>query len=416
MAVNPVTFMIRSLKLKRCPPDGRHRAWVFLIVILCVFPRMAFSDDVEYHVKTGLREEYSDNLFFDEDHKEAGWSTVLLAEAGIKNSSERLKSSLSGQWTRTYIKDFHELNNDDWTITGGMDWNLYEKTSGSVHLSLGEDSNVDSYLLSTGLLLETKKHAFHKGDVSLNHRFSELFSSELTLNYSEETTESDTDDTGNFDLASRGASVGMVFQADERTTVQLYSGYGVYDYDTSSVDQIFAFLGFNRNVCERLSFFCNMGSRYTTYTYDVLTGIDMNAWPFRYIYGEERYDTWGFVGKAGFVFKDEDGSFRFSVDRSLQPSSGNTGAMDRTSVDVSGYTRLTEDLTFRMTGFFRLNKNDEDSGKDEERLKTFGLSPGLSYQMTDDIVITGNYGFSHYRSNAYSLQKNVYKIQADISF
>lgn len=394
---------------------GFVRSWALFIMIAWIFPQTAYPDDVEYRLKAGLKEEFSDNLFFDEDHEKEGWSAVLTTEAGVDNSSDRMKTALSGQWSRTFLKDYHRLNNDDWVVKSAVNWNAHEKTACHLNVSWGEDSDFDSYLSSTGLLLDTEKHEFLKGDMSVKQRFSERFSSELSLNYSDESTDSDTDDADDVDLTSKGGSAGIVFQASELALFQFYAGYGLYDYGTSTVEQVYASLGFSRNPEENLTFFCNAGSRYTTYTYKVLTGIDMRSYPVRYIYKDDHNYTWGLIGKAGLVYKTDDRSMQISIDESLQPSSGEARSMDRTSVDISGYRRLSKDLTLRLTTFFRLNRSDDGESEGKERLKTFGLSPGLSYQLADDFLISGAYAYTQYRSTDYQLRKNVFKIQIECS-
>jgi hypothetical protein len=423
MPMKIIVFMNRANGSIHCLSSCLHRthflkawSWALLLMISLIIPRMSHSDDFEYKMKAGLKEEFTDNLFFDQDNEKEGWSTVLMTQAILKNSSDRLKTRLSGEWSRTFYEDYHDLNNDDWVVKSGIDWISNENTTCTMNLSIGEDSNIDTWLSSTGLLLNTEKHEFMKGDVSINQRFSERFSSELAVSYTDESTASNDDGSGDYSLTSKGVSAGMEFQINELTIFNLNSGYGFYDYGTNTVEQVYASLGMSRSVGERLSFFCNMGSRYTTYAYDVLVGIDMGTNPPSYIYDETSYSNWGFIGKTGFVFKNEDSSIRLTVDESLQPSTGKSQSMDRTSVDVSYNKRLSDDFTYRITSFYRLNRSDEKDASGDERLKTFGLSPGFSYQLMDDLSLMGSYVFTNYRSSGYQLRKNVYRIQLEYSF
>lgn len=390
--------------------------WAWFIMISCTFPQMSYSDDFEYKMKAGLKEEFTDNLFFNEDKGLEAWSTILLTQAVLKNSSELLKTSLSGEWSQTVYEDYRDLNNDDWVVNSNLDWNPYEKASCSLNLSVGEDSNIDTYLSSTGLLLDTKKHEFLKGEISWSQRLSELLSSELAVSYSDESTVSHDEDLRDFTLTSRGVSAGMAFQINELTSLNLNSGYGFYDYDTSTVEQVYASLGMNRSVGEKLTFFCNMGSRYTTYAYDILVGIDRGTNPTGYIYNEVKYYSWGFIGKAGIGYKDEGSSMLLTVDESLQPSTGKAQSMERTSVDISYDKRFTDDATCRMSTFYRLNRGDKEDKLGDERSKTFGISSRLSYQLLDDLSLAGSYSFTEYSSSAYKAQKNVYRILLEYSF
>lgn len=390
--------------------------WALFIMLSCAFPKMSYSDDFEYKIKAGLKEEFTDNLFFNEDKGLEAWSTILMTLAMLKNSSEILKTSLSGEWSRTVYEDYRDLNNDDWVVNSNLDWNPHEKASCSLDLSVGEDSNIDNYLSSTGLLLDTKKHEFRKGDISWSQRLSERLSSELAVSYTDESTVSHDEGQRDFTLTSRSVSAGMEFQINELTNFNLNSGYGFYDYDTSTVEQVYASLGLSRGVGEKLTFFCNMGSRYTTYAYDILVGIDMSTNPPEYIYDEVRYYSWGFIGKAGFGYKDEDSSMQLSVDESLQPSTGKAQSVERTSVDVSYDKRFTDDATCRMSTFYRLNRSDKADKLGDERSKTFGISSRLSYQLLDDLSLAGSYSFTEYRSSAYKAQKNVYRILLEYSF
>jgi hypothetical protein len=340
-----------------------------------------------------------------------------MTQAILKNSSERLKTRLTGEWSRTFYTDYHDLNNDDWVVNSGIDWSFNENTTCTLNFSMGEDSNIDTYLLSTGLLLNTEKHEFIKGDISINQRLSERFSTELSLSYTDESTASNDVGSGDYSLTSKGISAGMAFQINELTIFNLNSGYGFYDYGTNTVEQVYASLGLNRSVGERLSFFCNMGSRYTTYKYNVLVGIDLGTNPPSYIYDETSYSNWGFIGKTGFVYKNEDSAIRLTVDESLQPSTGKSRSMERTSFDLSYNKRLSDDVTCRFTTFYRLNRSDEEDKSGDEHLKTFGLSPSLSYQLMDDLSLAGYYAFTEYRSSSgYQLQKNVYRILLEYSF
>ena len=390
--------------------------WAWFLIISCVIPRMSCSDEFEYKIKAGLKEEFTDNLFFNEDKGLEAWSTILMTQAMLKNSSEILKTSLSGEWSRTVYEKYRDLNNDDWVVNSGVNLHSHEKTSCSLSFSMGEDSNIDNYLSSTGLLLDTKKHEFLEGDVSLSHHLSERLSSELTASYTDEKTVSNDEGQRNFTLTSRSVSAGMEFQINELTSLNINSGYGFYDYDTNTVEQVYASLGLSRGVGEKLTFFCNMGSRYTTYAYDVLVGMDMGANPPEYIYDEVRYYSWGFIGKAGFGYKDEDSSMQLTVDESLQPSTGKAQSVERTSVDVSYDKRFTDDATCRISTFYRLNRSDKEDKAGDERSKTFGISSRLSYQLLDDLLLAGSYSFTEYRSSAYKAQKNVYRILLEYSF
>jgi len=417
LCICPIQWFGHGMLASLRQPNS-YKKWslsIFLVVYMFL-PCFSYSDDFDYKIKAGLREEYSDNVFFDEDKGMDAWSTVLMTQAILKNNTEILKTNLSGEWSRTVYDEYRDLNNDDWALKSRLIWYPGENTSYSLDLAVGEDSNIDTYLASTGILLDTKKHEYMKGDISLTHNLSERVSTELTMSYTDDSTESNDDGLDDFTLSSWGASAGMILTIDELTSLNLNSGFGLYDYDTSSVEQVYASLGLNRAVGETITFFCSMGSRYTTYTNDIIIGINMLSVPPSYLFGEKKHYSWGLIGKAGVVFKNEDSSVQLSVDENLQPSTGQAQSLERTSVDVSYHKQFTDDVTYRISALYRINRSDDEDPSETERTKTFGLSSSLSCLILDDLSLTGSYSFSKYRSETYQVQKNVYRVLLDYSF
>jgi len=387
-----------------------------MIVSPFIRPGNLYADMVDTKIILGIAEEYQDNLFFDEHHGKKAWASVLSSRVDLKKDTERLKIGLVGEADYSIYKKYHDLDNDDWSVSNSLLWSPSETVSCSSSVTYGNDSNIDRYLSTTGILLDTRDHEHLNWDLSLSRRLYERLSTVLNLGFSDETFRPADQSESDYSLSTYSASSGLIYQADELTSLNLYLGYAYYDYPTSTVDQVYVSLGMNRNISETLAYFLSLGTRSTTYRYEIITGIDDSVDPVTFVFGEKKIDTHGFIGRAGVTYNQEDHSLSLSVDQNLQPSSGQSQSVSRTSVSASLNKRFTSDLNFSVFSNYYYNRSDDPDLPNAVYSKSYRVGSSLSYLLSKSFSVQGNYSYSEYWTDHYKANKNIYGMKLTYNF
>jgi hypothetical protein len=381
-----------------------------------LLPCNLFADDLEYKIKAGYSQEYNDNLYSYAESRMADWASVLSSQIMLSSDTDRLKMRVSGDLSGTFYNKYHDLNKADWDVNNNVIWLADEKTRCTSSLAVGKNSNIDRYLSETGTLLGTREQRTLKWNGAVSHDLFERLSVDTGAEYNYQALETaDGNKTGNT-LNSEGFSTGLTFQADERTALNLFLGYGNYDYHTSTVNQVYTGLGLSRSIDEKLSFSISAGTRHTEFTYNSLVGIDFLSNPAVYIFKEKTNRDWGFIGNAGLNYRLDDGFFKLTIDESLKPSTGYGQSVSLTSVDMFYSKRLDEKFTCRISGLYRYSRSDDPALTGSLRTKTWQVSPGLDYLLRDDLILKGTYSHTEYREESGTITTNVFRILCDYTF
>lgn len=389
--------------------------WLLGIAALGLLAGVCRADDFTWEVKAGIAGEYGDNLYSEADDKASDGSMVLSSQARVSNDTERLKFQLAGELSGTVYGRYDDLNNLDWRVKNNVTWLAGERTSLSSNINVGEDSSIDRYLSETGTLLDTRKNRTLRWSGSVSHFLGERLTGFLGVDLADENLETGDDNGRDYSMNSYGLSSGLRFQADEQTRLSAVLGYGYYDYETSDVDQISAVAGVERSLSERLSCGLTAGALYTAYTYEVLEWRDNLNWtePPLIVTVEKTDRSWGFTGGANLSYRDDERTFRISVEEKSQPSTSEGRSLEVTSVNLGYQGKIDENLGYRVSGSYRFNRSDDPDLDSPLRTRTWQVSPALDYTIGDNLLIQGVYTFTEYREKPENIQRNVFRVMCE---
>ncbi|GAB6095174.1 hypothetical protein JCM14469_14260 [Desulfatiferula olefinivorans] len=401
------------------PREGSvRRAWgkpVWLVLVL-IFTAPCLASALDTRGSVGVAQEFNDNLFFDQSDKTQSQVTVLLSSLDLSMDSEVMKSRLSFDLNYSFYERERELDGEDWNVLHDLTWVFSERTRISSTLGFEEETGIDRYLASTGVLLDTRDHRSLDGRVTVYHLLHERITVDFGVGVGSERFSDSLSGSSEDSLDSRSVSTGLTVQWNELTSLTVNGGYGYYDYETHTLDQSYAVVGLTRSFSETMSGFLSAGGRYTTYTYDVFSGYDVSSGVIRPVFREKHDHTRGWIGRAGLDVQGEDYAVRLSVDESLQPSTGQNQSLERTTVDLSVRKKLIADLEGRASAQYYLNRSDDTEDNDSLRFETFRIWTGLFYALTDDLSLSAQYSHLEYREKSLEKKRNIYRLSITYSF
>ena len=136
------------------------------------------------------------------------------------------------------------------------------------------------------------------------------------------------------------------------------------------------------------------GLRYTDSEYDSYRGVTIASVPFLVPYVAQT-DGVGFMGRAGLSYRDELNSASLSLAHDMQPASGSSGTVERTSLQCSLGRRIAERSRISFSTGYTLNKSTDTiayvSATDES---SWWVRPSISYSLTPELSVVGSYNYA----------------------
>ncbi|MBL0700788.1 MAG: outer membrane beta-barrel protein [Desulfosarcina sp.] len=381
-------------------------------------PGKAAADDFNLIPSISIKEEYNDNIFFDDGNEEEDFITTISPGLKLSNRTERLNAGLSALFDGISYFDNNDLNAIDQDYKGNLNYQLTPKTSVTADAGYKKDSRRDRDIevidegTATGLVQGDETRIRYNGGFSFNSMLNEI----TAVNCSYSFAKDDFDDREDNDIRMNNLNLGFTHNLsfiDELTVGRLNFGYGRYDYldgeitrsfltitDNSRIDYYSATIGVSRNISEIFSILADLGGSYTKSKYKTSYKYDHSD-PFVQFFGlnnftqKENNSGTGMVARITTSYNGEltSGSLNFSHD--VKASSGTSGATDRTSIELNIRRRFTYELSGRISTAYYLNKADAGDyskiGTDET---TWSIRPSIRYNFTRDIFMEASYYFT----------------------
>ena len=369
----------------------------------------AAADDFNLIPSISIKEEYNDNIFFDDGNEEEDFITTISPGLKLSNRTERLNAGLSARFDGISYFDNNDLNAIDQDYKGNLNYQLTPKTSVTADAGYKKDSRRDRDIevidegTATGLVQSDSTRIRHNGGFSFNSMLNET----TAVNCSYSFAKDDFDDREDNDIRMHNLNLGFTHNLtfiDELTVGRLNFGYGRYDYldgeitrsfltitDNSRIDYYSATIGVSRNISEIFSILADLGGSYTKSKYE--TSYEYGQ-PFNFTQKENNSGT-GMVARITTSYNGEltSGSLNFSHD--VRASSGTSGATDRTSIELNISRRFTYELSGRISTEYYLNKADAgDYSKRGTDETTWRIRPSIRYNFTRDIFMEASYYFT----------------------
>ena len=387
--------------------------WLPVILSLLFLPARAQTQEWDFVGSLSVKEEYNDNLFFDDSkaRETDDFVTTISPELQLNRSTDRFQLGLSGRLDRRMYASENDLDATDQSYQGSVRYRLTPRLALGGTAGYAVNSSPDRDLEETGLVFGTSKSKRQRYAVSGDYLISETMTGNLSYSYGKSRYEGD--DQGDTD--SHG--VNLVLSRDlgyflPVSQGRISFGYNRFNYEDASTDTYQMMVGFSHNLSETWRYALDVGGSYARSRYDVVI-IQLNPDPV-WVKGEEKTSDWGVVGKAQLFWQGQHTNVSFYISRDIAPAGDRGTTSNRTALGCSVNRQFTEQLSANLFGRYFLNKADRDEysrGKIDEETASAGV--GLRYAFTKDLSLDVSYTYTktEYNVEKTDAERNLFMIR-----
>ncbi len=403
---------------------------LFFICFWVMSYEQAAADDFMVIPYLAVKGEYNDNIFFDTTDEEEDFVTIISPMLTLHNRTEMVNLSLSARYDENIYSNNSKLDTSDQYYKAGLNYQLTAMNAFAIHAGYDKTSRldrdievIDDETAATGLLMDASTRIRKNCSFSLNSTFSEKSAGSFSCSFSEE----DFDDREDNDMRSHSVNAGftrVLGFIDELTVGRFNCGYSKYRFfeseivtsniyayffglpvwadnyffDNSTQNYYFATLGVSRNMGEIFSMVFDVGGRYTESEYETRKRVvpvnDLFSFFEENIKEKNRATGSGLVVQTALSYNGERTNWSLNFSHDMKPSSGSSGASDRTSLAVDFSKRITYELSWNLSTGYYINKADpgeySSTGEDESTLR---VRSGIKYNFNKNLSIEGSYNF-----------------------
>ncbi len=356
-----------------------------------------------------VRQEYSDNIYFDSSDEEESYLTTATGGLIYDHKSERVTAKVDGRVNRLIYWKHDDLNDTEGRAFASIDYLVTERAGIGGSVEYRQDSRKDQDSDDSGLMRDSLgEQEVKKGDLSASYMFSEITRGEISVGYENTTLEDmdqdEEDDTISVSLAlTRNISEiwenttallnfsYMHYSSDEEQDITyiIYPALSCQDYE-ADVFQLYA--GFSRQATELFSYYFQVGVSYTDSTQE----IEYVHRDYDVTFYEDDYsdDTYGTVLISGLDYKGLYTDAGISLSHDVRGGTGTTGTVERTRASINISRRITEDFSLTLATSVSLNTSEREIGSDVDNL-TLHFMPGFRYKFSDTWLLTGAYRYTN---------------------
>jgi hypothetical protein len=410
-------------------PPGFLQAVVVaaLLTTLPLFPGPIAGD---WRIVPGiaLKQEYTDNVFFDSDGAVRDWITTASPTVDIGRTTETTSAQLTARLDTIGYAENSGLNRQNHNLGAQLASHLSERLSLTAAAVYGIDSTPERDFDITGLLLGNNERRRQSYSGGASYTLSPLTTGSFNVNYGED----DFDDPDSFDTGSWGVGLGFSRRLDAwlpLTTGRLSLRHGQTDYvnqravvtsdffgigtvrtDTDQdvhSESTSAAIGFDRQWTERMSISLELGTNFSSTTetvsqvqrHSVLTFLDR---PPTTLSSTSR--RWAALGNATATLTlSPYQTATASVSHDIVPSSGTAGDTTRTGITLGLTHRFTDRLSASIDTGVTFNQTQaERLGADETDQISFRLQPRLRYEWRPHWHFEAGYNYYNNRDRQAS--------------
>jgi hypothetical protein len=365
---------------------------IWPIVLTLILPTGVLADEFKLVPSIAVREEYNDNIFFDDQGEVDDWITTISPGLELIEKTERLDLNLSARGHAIKYGQNDELNDFDQDYSGNIGYRVTSRLKVSAGGGYTVDNRRDRDIETTGLVLSTEERKRYNGSVSGSYVFTEKTAAFLSYAYEKD----DFDDPEEVDYKYHSSNLGVTHDLSEffpRTVGRMNFGYSYYDSSDTEIDTYSGTMGFSWAITEVFNLLIDLGTRYTRSEFTAFQRHPL--FPFIFITREEKDYSWGGVGHVALSYQGEVTLASLSASKDVRPAGGQNGTTDRTSLLFKVNRRFAEKFSAHLSGEYFLNKADagELSRTDIDE-QTISIRPGLSCEILDNLVLTASYTYT----------------------
>jgi hypothetical protein len=352
------------------------------------------GDEFKLTPSIGAREEYNDNIFFDNSHEKDDFITTILPALELSERTERFNLMLATAVSPYFYAKNSDLNDVDQDYRGNTSYRLTERFTAAGDARYTVDHRANRDIEETGLVQSTKTRRRQRYGADLNYALSEKAALDLSGSYQQDNWSGHNPEEE--DLQAGSAGLGLSYNLAEwiRNTIgRINAGFARYDYQTSDSDYYFGSVGAQHLFSERLSLETDVGIRYLDAKFDTTKPDATSSTGFKTV--TENGSGWGGIGHASLKYRSEKTHYSLSGLHDINAASGETGPTQLTRVVFDVGHRAAEKLVFGLsTGFYR-NKAEAGEFSSEERdTKTVFVRPRMRWEFARNFTLEAGYTYT----------------------
>lgn len=369
----------------------------------------AVAEERKVTASIAVKQEYTDNLTYSASDPVSDWITTVSPKLEVVNNSERLQTSLKAVLDGATYWENNELNDVDQDFSASLRYGFTPRTNLFSSGGYRRDSRSDRDFNDTGLVLDAVERERYNFALGGNYSFSELTALQLQYSHAKDDYHgnrySDNQSHGVSGTLSRNLS-----EYWENAVGRLSLGATRYDSNTSQTDYYTSTIGVEKSLTETIGFYVDGGMGYTQSTYDTFQPdpndifyspiLDRFFWGGKVIRVEAQENGIGFTGRAGLTYRDELNEAALTASHDVQPANGESGTLERSSLQARLEHRLTEQSRVSLSGGYTLNKSTEEvANYDATDETSWWVQPRLSYNFDQEWLLEGSYNYGQVHDN-----------------
>lgn len=349
-----------------------------LLSLLLLAAQDGMADDFSVIPTASIREEYNDNILFDDDTEQDDFITTTSLGLEMRERTELLTANLATRFDGLVYADYNEYNDIEEYYKGSLAYQLTQFLKLSADAGYSVDSRPDRDLDVTGYVFASDVRRRQEYSCAADYQASEKTS--LFTSYSYQDDQFETNETDDFTGQNVLAGLTRSLDLTKPTAARLYSRYSHYDFSSARVDNYSVTVGFSRQFSEKLNAVFDIGPRYTE-------GSDKTT-------GDTAYDS-GLGGRFTLTYQEELTTAEMNIFHEVTGSSGRDGATERTGLVLALKHRIGDRSSVRLGIDSYLNKADSDAAfvSDLNELTT-SLTPSLHYEFNPLLFCEGAYRYT----------------------
>ena len=365
--------------------------------------------------------EYNDNIRLNSGNQLSDSIYTVAPKLEVIREGERLSARADATAEFYDYQEYDEYDDVDQWYNGSLEYAASERWQFAFDGYASRDNRPDRDIEETGLVLSNIRRKRFGGGGTASYRLSELTSLGLNVSFNRENF----DDPQTSDRMDYHAMLFATRSLDawlRRTTGRLDFAYSHYEFDRDynrltqtkflgtpvnattevgdrmDVDSYALTLGTESALTELLSLTVNAGGRYSRSESEstVHWSYDPPITTRSPVDDTQDADNWGFVGTLQLDCRGERSRYALLLSHDLQPTSGENGTANRTTVRLGGSLRLLEKLRGNLAFQWHRNKSDQSDSQDEIDTMTWNARVWLTWELNNYLALDGGYAYTFY--------------------
>jgi len=362
----------------------------FFILFLLVLTGIRSAEAEYYQIvpSAKLTQEYNDNIFVS-DTPVNDLITSVASDLAVLGMGERLDWNLSGGFRAREYAENKLQNQQDWHVSGGLNYQHSERTSLYTNAFFLTDTRPDT--IEDGFVIRSADRERYTFNIGGRHAVTETTSPFITYRYLEE----DFKFVPERNQRTNVLGVGLSHRLDRiipMTTGQIFVNYSHSDYATSDDDTVRFFLGAEKTWDEKWRFSANAGIRYTKSSFITLTP---NATPPPAVFtGEGVSEDWGPATDIALSYDGEYTRIALTAGRDVVPGSGQGRSVEQVRWTGSVNRRFSDSLRGSLNASIQSQQSFRDTNPALRVDRwSFLFRPSISHDFTRHWSIECYYRF-----------------------